>query len=164
MVAQKCPPALGGWAPSSDRVLRHRRLGEFEAKLKQFTMDAGSAPQRVFPAHSSDQIAELAINPRPPCSLSRFPAPVTPEARPMPPQDRRRLNDLGHTEQARPQPGHPHQQRAVATPQRQTCRSPSQSNIELMTEKENLGFKPTPRLEQVGDKRCKQAENREHQV
>ena len=86
----------------------------------------------------------------------------------MPPQDRRQLNDLRHTEQARPQPGHPHQQRAVATPQRQTRRSPPQSDIEfdieLMTEKENLGFKPTPRLEQVGDKRCKQAENREHQV
>ena len=82
----------------------------------------------------------------------------------MPPQDRRRFNDLGHTEQARPQPGHPHQQRAVATPQRQTRRSPPQSDIELMTEKENLGFKPTPRLEQVGDKRCKQAEDREHRV
>src|SRR5271165_5853446 len=105
VVAQKRPPALGGRAPSADHVLRHRRPGELKPKLEQFTMDAGSAPQRVLSAHPSDQITQLAINPRPPCPLSRFPAPVTPEARPMPPQDRRRFNDLGHTEQARPQPG-----------------------------------------------------------
>jgi len=32
------------------------------------------------------------------------------------------------------------------------------------TEKEDLGLKPPSRLEQVGDKRCKQAEDREHQT
>ena len=137
VVAQKRPPVLGGRMSPSDHILGYRQLGEIKPKLKQFTMDAGSAPQWVFPAHSSDEIAELAINPRPRGSLSRFPAPVTPEARPMPPQNRRRLNDLGHTEQARPQPGHPHQQRAVATPQRQTRRSPPQSDIKSMTEKQD---------------------------
>ena len=35
-------------------------------------------------------------------------------------------------------------------------------DIELMTEKEDLGLKLPPRLEQVGDKRCKQAEDRKH--
>jgi hypothetical protein len=29
-----------------------------------------------------------------------------------------------------------------------------------MPEKEVLGFKPTPRLEQIGDKSCNQAEHR----
>ena len=67
------------------------------------------------------------------------------------PQDRRRLNHLDHTEQAWPQPGHPHQRRTIATPQRQTCRSLPQSDSELMTEKEDLGLKPPPRLEQVGE-------------
>jgi hypothetical protein len=79
-------------------------------------------------------------------------------------QDRRRLNNLGHTEQARPQPTHPHQQRAIAAPQRQTCWSLSQSDIELMTEKEDLGFKPPSRLEQTDDKHCEQAEDREHRM
>ena len=82
----------------------------------------------------------------------------------MPPQDRRRLNDLDHTEQARPQPGDPHQQRAIAAPQRQTCRSSPQGDIELMTEEQDLCFKPTPRLEQIGDKRSKQAEEHKHQI
>jgi hypothetical protein len=62
------------------------------------------------------------------------------------------------------QPTHPHQQRAIAAPQRQTCWSLSQSDIELMTEKEDLGFKPPSRLEQTDDKHCEQAEDREHRM
>jgi hypothetical protein len=83
---------------ASHHVRRDRGLGELEPQLEQFTMNAGSAPQRVLFAHSSDQIAQVAIYPRPPGPLSRFPAPVAPEPRPMPPQDRRRLNDPSHTE------------------------------------------------------------------
>ncbi len=164
MIAQECPPALGGWTPSTHHVSGHRRLGEFEPQLEQFTMDPRSPPQWVFPVHPSDQITQFAIDPRSSCPLSRFPAPVAPIPRPMPPQDRRRLNNLGHTEQARPQPRHPHQQCAVAAPQRQTCRTVPQCNIELMTQKEVLCFKPTRRLKQIDDKYCKQAEDREHQT
>ena len=43
-------------------------------------------------------------------------------------------------------------------------RSLPQSDIELMTEKEDFGFKPPSRLEQIGDKHCKQAEDRDHQM
>ena len=59
---------------------------------------------------------------------------------------------------------HPHQQRAIAAPQRQTCRSPPQSDIELMTEEEVLGLKAPSRLEQIGDKYWKQAEEHQHQM
>ena len=76
MVSEEPPPALGGRMSASDHVRRDRGLGELEPQLEQFTMDAGSAPQRVLFAHSSDQIAQVAIYPRPPCPLSRFPAPV----------------------------------------------------------------------------------------
>jgi hypothetical protein len=73
----------------------------------------------------------------------------------MPPQDRGRLNDSGQTEQARPRPGHQHQQRAITTPQPKTWKSSPQGDVELMTEKDVLDFKPAPRLEQVGDIRSK---------
>jgi hypothetical protein len=73
----------------------------------------------------------------------------------MPPQDRGRLNDSGQTEQAWPQPGHQRQQRAVTTSQPKTRRSSPQGDIELMTEKKVLDFKPAPRLEQVGEMRSK---------
>ena len=59
---------------------------------------------------------------------------------------------------------HGHQQRAIAAPKPKTCRSSPQRDIELMTEKQNFAFKPPPRLEQVGDKRCKQAEDRDHRM
>jgi hypothetical protein len=33
-----------------------------------------------------------------------------------------------------------------------------------MTQKEVLNFKPAPRLEQIGDKRRKQVDNRNHRI
>ena len=62
----------------------------------------------------------------------------------------------------RPMVCHPYQQRAIAAPQRQTCRSSPQGDIELMTEKEDLGLKPPPRLEEADDKHCKQTKDRKH--
>ena len=43
-------------------------------------------------------------------------------------------------------------------------RSLSRWNIELMPKKQVLNFKPAPRPEQIGDKRCKQMKNRKHHV
>jgi hypothetical protein len=42
--------------------------------------------------------------------------------------------------------------------------STPQGNIELMPKKEILEFKSAPRLEQVGDKRPKHMEHRNHRV
>jgi hypothetical protein len=39
---------------------------------------------------------------------------------------------------------------------------PSQSDVELMTEKQILGFKSAPRLEQVGYKHSKRVQDRKH--
>jgi hypothetical protein len=105
------------------------------------------APHNGFSPHSSDEIAQLALDPGPSCPAVGFPAPISPEPRPMPPQDRGRLNDPGQTEQARSHLGHPYQQRSITAPQPDTCRSSPQCDVELMTEKEVLGFKPAPRLE-----------------
>ena len=93
-----------------------------------------------------------------------FPAPIGPEPGPMPPQDRGRLNDPDQTEHARPQPGHPHQQCAITAPQPETWRSSPQGDVELMTEKEVLGFKSEPRLEQIGDIRSKEVDDRKHRT
>ena len=70
----------------------------------------------------------------------------------MPPQDSAWLNNSGQTEQAGPEPRHPYQQ------------GPPQSDVELMTKKEVLDFKPVPRLEQVGDIRSKQVDNHKHRI
>jgi hypothetical protein len=70
----------------------------------------------------------------------------------MPAKDRVRLNYLGCTKQARPEPGHPYEQRPVTAAEPKTWGRLPQSDVELMAEKKVLGFESAPRLEQVGDK------------
>jgi hypothetical protein len=82
----------------------------------------------------------------------------------MPPQDRVRLNDAGQTEQAWPDPGHPHHQGAITAMQPQTVWCTPQGNIELMPKKKVLDFKSAPRPEQVEDHRPKQMEDRKHRL
>jgi hypothetical protein len=72
------------------------------------------------------------------------------------------LNDPGQTMEARPASGHPYQQGPVTTPQSETLRCAPQGDVELMTKKEVLDFKPASRLDQVGDIHSKQMDNRKH--
>src|SRR5437016_9987176 len=101
----------------------------------------------VFLAHPSNEITQATIDLRPPCPLSGFPAPEGYEASAMPPKNGLRLNDLGRTDQARPEPGHPYQQRPVTAAQSTARRCLPQSDVELMTEKQVLSFNPASRLE-----------------
>ena len=48
--------------------------------------------------------------------------------------------------------------------QPQTLRCVPQGDIELMSKKQILDFKPAPRLEQVGDKRAKQVKDGKHRM
>ena len=109
------------------------------------------APLRIFLAHPLNEITQAAVDLWAPYPLSGFPAPESFEAHAMPPKDGLRLNHLGRIKQARPDPCHPYQQRPVNPAQSKTRRCPSQSDVELMTEKQVLSFKPAPRLEHVGD-------------
>src|SRR6266699_5676148 len=98
----------------------------------------------------------------PPCPIAGFPAPERLEARAVPPKDGIRLNNAGRTEQARPEPGHPYQQRPVTAAQSRTRRRMPQGDAELMTEEQVLGFKPARRLEEVNDEHCERMQEREH--
>jgi hypothetical protein len=75
----------------------------------KFTMDARGAPQWILLAHPLNEFAQLTANSGPAWPAARFPSPIGPKPGSMPPQDRVRLNDAGQTEQAWPEPGHPHQ-------------------------------------------------------
>ena len=91
-------------------------------------------PTVGFHYSSVDQITQATINLGPPCPISRFPTPEHFEASAMPPQDRLRLNYLGHAEEARPELRHPYEQGAVTAAKSKTRRCPPQSDIEPMTE------------------------------
>ena len=91
-----------------------------------------------------------------------FPAPIGPKSCAMPSQDGIGLNNLSQTEQAWPEPRHPHQQDPVTPPQPETSWCSPQGDVELMPQKEVLNFKPAPRLEQIGDIHSKQMDDRNH--
>jgi hypothetical protein len=82
----------------------------------------------------------------------------------MPPQDRVRLNDAGQSEQTRPPSGHPNHQDTVTCPKPDTSWGSPQGDVELMTQKEVLDFKPAWWLEQIGYEGSKQVDNRKHRI
>ena len=127
-------------------------------------MNSRRAPQWIVLAHPPDEIAQLALDPGPSWPSSRFPAPVNPKSGSMPSQDSGRLNNSGQTEQARPHSGHPKHQGTVTRAKPEALRGSPQGDVELMTQKEVLDFKPAPRLERIGDKRRKQADDRKHRI
>jgi hypothetical protein len=55
-------------------------------------MDAWRSPEPIGQAHLSDQATDLPGYPRPTATRARLPAPVPPEACPMPPNDGLRLD------------------------------------------------------------------------
>jgi hypothetical protein len=81
----------------------------------------------------------------------------------MPPQDGGGLHNSSQSQQVWPEPRHP-DHRGRSFPQPQTLRRSFQDNVELMTQKEVLNFKPTPPLEQIGDKYSKQVDDRKHRI
>jgi hypothetical protein len=93
-----------------------------------------------------------------------FPAPVAPETCPMP------TAGWWPAAQLEPKPAglasaaSSDHQGPVTLPQTQTLWRSSQDNVELMTQKEVLNFKPAPRLEQIGDKCSKQVDDRKHRI
>src|SRR5208282_2317174 len=155
-------PGLRRRLRSSRHIFRDRRLSHLKAKHQKLAMDPRRSPQRVFPAYPLDQITQATINSRPSCPISRFPTPKGFKASAMPPQDSFRLNYLGQIKQIGPNPRHPYQQRPVTAAQPDTRRRSPQGDVELMTEKQVLGFEPASRLEYVGDENYKLIQDRKH--
>src|SRR5262249_61485641 len=74
VVAEECFPALRR-RPTPHHVFRHRRLGDFKPEHQQLAMNSRCSPLWVFPAHPSNEIAQLSIDLWPPCPLTRCPTP-----------------------------------------------------------------------------------------
>ena len=73
-----------------------------------------------------------------------------------------RLNHLGPAKQARPNPSHPYEQCPINPAQSKTRRCTPQRDVKLMTKEKILGFKPQPRLEQVGAEHSERVQDRKH--
>src|SRR5262245_34150898 len=76
MIAKEGLPSLQWPIPPRYHVDGNRGLGDRDAEFEQFTVNLGSAPQRVLKTHSSDQVAHLLSDPRPAPGRAGFPSPV----------------------------------------------------------------------------------------
>ena len=75
-----------------------------------------------------------------------------------------RLPILNRINQVRPKPNHPDHEGTIATVQPNPLRCMPQFNVQLMPEKQNLGFKPTARLQQVDEEPSKAVHDRKHPI
>ena len=99
VIAEESRPVLG-WGPADmrDHVLGDGALGNGQAKLKEFTVDAGSPPERIGATHLADQ-ADGVWGDGLPAGFVRtaFPSPEEPKARAMPLKDGAGLNQAQPT-------------------------------------------------------------------
>src|SRR5262245_22282638 len=94
MVAKKGLPALRWWPPPPHHVFCDRGLPDIDAELEQFAMDPRGSPQRVGDTHLPNELANLSRCLRPAAARSRFPAPISSEASPVPADHRLRCDDF----------------------------------------------------------------------
>jgi hypothetical protein len=62
VVVEEAPPSRGGVFRPPSQVSANCGLADLDAKLEQFAMDAGRAPERVGQAHPMDQITDFATH------------------------------------------------------------------------------------------------------
>jgi len=84
MIVEKRSPALAWWPSRFRHVLCHCGLADIDPELEQFTMDTGSAPERVCNAYLANKLTNLSWGSRPTAPGSRFAAPISLKAGTMP--------------------------------------------------------------------------------
>ena len=125
----------------ANHVLADARLAEGNAKLEQFAMNPRCAPERVVPAHRTNQRSDIRRHPRSPQpSSSNLPGPELAEALAMPTDHRGRLHNDRSRLPIRPDRRQPGPQESISGRQFRPLHRPLQ-NTELVTEGRNLKLK-----------------------
>ncbi len=114
-------------------------------------MDPRCSPQRIGKAHCADQLSNLRRNRRTTRPAPRFPAPVRPETRPVPTQDRLRTNHGQRVTRVWKQPTDPSQQQPVDGRHIRSARPATAQHDDLLTQHQNLSFQCRSRPEKIGD-------------
>ena len=126
-------------------------------------IDPGRSPERVLKAHSSDQVANLLIDPRSATERTGLPSPVSAEPHSVPAHDRLGPDDGYGVQNARKAAIKPNEQGAIGPTQIQWTRRAPSKHVQLMTENHNFGFKPGSRLEAVAQRADEKESNCDHQ-
>jgi hypothetical protein len=145
VVAQKGAPALAWWSASLDHVLGDGRLGDLEAELEQFAVDAWRSPKRVLPVHPLDQSPEVRLDRRP--RERDLTAPVATKTGPMPMHERLGTDNREHLQDRWKPSIQLDKEPAIVVRERGPALHLSPQKDQLMSMYRILRFKPDPRLE-----------------
>lgn len=91
--SRKVRQALRRPAVALDHVFGDRRLRDLDPEFEQLTMNSRRAPERVRPAHPSNEVNDLRIDCRA-STCPAFPAPVVPKSLSMSAHHGLRLDDV----------------------------------------------------------------------
>ena len=141
-----------------------RRLAYIEAKLQQFAMDPGCAPERVVEAHRADEMAKLHRYSWPSPPRLGSPPPISAKARAVPPNDRVWANDRDGGSGTRDQPIDQNEDQAIEAAQSHTLGRLPSKNTQLMSKNENFGLEPSSRLKPRRYDADQQANNVKHHL
>ena len=125
-----------------DHILRHGRLGDLDAEPQQLAMDPRRTLQSVRKAHLADQLANLLANLRTAAFRSRLPAPVGPEAVPMPADHGSRLVHCYNLQNPWAQPVQQDKNQAVSPHQVRSQSNLPARSVDLMAEHRDFGVEP----------------------
>src|SRR5450759_4597672 len=94
VVLEEGTPCLRRRIPTADHVFAHAGLADVNAGLKEFTVDARSAPKRVLAAHLPNQLTDFLRHRRSAALAAvNFPSPKQSKSRAVPSYDGSRFDD-----------------------------------------------------------------------
>ena len=128
-------------------VLGDCRLRDIDPELEQFAVDARRTPQPIGQAHLPDQAADFPWYPRPTTTTARLPAPIQPEALPMPSDDGLRLDNRHSVQHRGKQAIEPDEEQSFRHGQTRLRGHAPTKRIQLMPKQNDLGFQSCLRLE-----------------
>jgi hypothetical protein len=137
VILKEGPPRLGGRATPARQEPRDGALGDVEAKLEQFTVDARCTPQGVGCGHLVNQVLEVVVQARAAADLSRSSGPIPREPAPMPADNRGRAQDHQGRRPAWPQPTQCNPEPAIGSPHRRLRPAPL-IHPQLLTQRQVL--------------------------
>src|SRR6267143_909288 len=153
VVTQEGPPSLAGRPPPFDHVLGDARLRDLKPELEQFAVNAWRTPERILHAHPPDQRAQLRFDLRSPSQWERLPTPVAAKAGPVPTHECLGPDDCENLQDRRKPAIELDKEPAIMVREPDATRQPTPHDIQLMSKRRVLSFKPQLRLEWRGQDR-----------
>src|ERR1700721_1775549 len=102
---------------------------------------------RIFDAHSPDQRAQLRVDPRSPSQWARLPTPVAAKAGPLPTHECLGPDDCENLQDRRKPAIQLDKETAIIVREPDATMQPTPQNIQLLSTRRVLSFKPQLRLE-----------------